>query len=175
MFCHRFLKTPRLLLFISTEQAGFSGETLPKVVFPTVIGRPSDLDTKTGLKDTYIGNEALSNKDSLVIKYPIFYGHVHQWDYNDMEQIWHHIFYNELRVNPEEHPVLVTEPPMNSKVSREKMTQVMFEAFNVPAMYVAMQSVLSLYASGRKTGMQSSNIHDFSCIIYLISESLIIY
>merc|ERR1719217_1254681 len=33
------------------------------------------------------------------------------------------------------------------------MTQIMFETFNVPAMYVAIQAVLSLYASGRTTGI----------------------
>merc|ERR1711953_700883 len=33
------------------------------------------------------------------------------------------------------------------------MTQIMFETFNMPAMYVAIQAVLSLYASGRTTGI----------------------
>jgi len=32
------------------------------------------------------------------------------------------------------------------------MTQIMFETFNVPAMYVYIGAVLSLYASGRMTG-----------------------
>jgi len=70
-----------------------------------------------------------------------------------MEKIWHHTFYHGLRVQPHDHPVLLTEAALNPKQNRERMLQIMFETFYVPALYISMQAVLSLYAAGRTTGI----------------------
>jgi centractin len=52
-----------------------------------------------------------------------------------------------------QHPVLLTEAPLNPRRNREHAAQVLFETFNVPALYVSVQAVLALYASARVTGL----------------------
>ena len=73
------------------------------------------------------------------------------WD--DMEKLWHYTLYNELKVNPEEHPIILTETALNPKQNREHITKIMFEKFNIPCLYVSMQEICALYASGRTTGV----------------------
>ena len=134
-------------------KAGYSGDDAPRSIFPSVLGRPKSLKTVAGFqnKDYYVGDEACAKSGILNLRYPIERGVFQNWD--EMEKIWHHTFFNELHDDPTEHPVLLTEPLLNSKSSREKSIQIMFEAFNVPSFYIANQCVLSLYSSGSTDGI----------------------
>jgi len=101
--------------------------------------------------EVYVGEEAMQKRGVLRFGHPIEHGIVKNWD--DMEKVWHHTLYSELKVSPEEHPILMTEAPLNPKENREKMTQIMFEVFNVPCLYVSVQAVLALYSNGRTSGV----------------------
>lgn len=134
-------------------KAGLAGHDAPQAVFPAVVGRPKAKGVMlgAGTKEEFIGDAAMARRGVLLIKYPLEHGIVTNWD--DMEKIWAHAFNAELRVDPQEHPVLLTEAPLNPKSNRERMTQVMFEVFTVPAFFANIQAVLSLYASGRTSGI----------------------
>ncbi|XP_063432245.1 actin, cytoplasmic-like [Mytilus trossulus] len=136
-------------------KAGFAGDDAPSAVIPSITGRPRHQTemVKQGYteQECFVGDDAQNKRGILKMTYPIEHGIITNWD--DMEKLWHHTFYNELRVVPEQHPVILTEAPMNPKANREKMTEFFLESLNAPAFYVAIQAVLSLHASGRTTGI----------------------
>ena len=101
------------------------------------------------MKDSFVGEEAISNRSILTLKRPIEKGIVTNWD--DMEKIWHHTFYDRLKVAPEEANIFCTEKMMGPKANRERMTQIMFETFNVSKFFVSMQCSLALFSNGKIT------------------------
>mmetsp|Transcript_109742 Transcript_109742/g.171681 ORF Transcript_109742/g.171681 Transcript_109742/m.171681 type:complete len:380 (-) Transcript_109742:32-1171(-) len=133
-------------------KAGLSGMEAPSAVFPAVIGRPRHGSAMAGSehKEEYIGDNAITKRGVLSIHYPVEHGIVKDW--NDMEKVWNHTFIDQLRINPEDHAVLVTEAPMNPLKNRERMVEMLFEKFCVPAAYVVIQAVMSLYSVGKTTG-----------------------
>ena len=133
-------------------KAGFAGEDKPKTTFPTIActaktpfvnGRPCP--------SLYVGSEGEHLSGLVNTDFPIRHGLVTNWEY--MEKIWWQTFFNELCVDPEKTPVLLSEPAFNPKGNRMKMTEIMFESFHVPSMNISPQPVLSLYANGCNTAI----------------------
>lgn len=136
-----------------TIKAGFAGQDTPRCFFPSYVGRPKHVRAMAGAAegDRFIGRRAQELRGLLRIKYPMEHGVVTDWE--DMERIWSHMYTDELKTLSEEHPVLLTEAPLNPRRNREVAAQIFFETFNVPALYTSVQAILSLYSSGRTTGV----------------------
>jgi actin len=97
-------------------KAGFAGEEDPCAVFHSIVGRIKDESAIQGVQheSEYIGDEVIAKRGILNLSYPITAGIVESWE--DMEKVWHHTFYNELRVDPAEAVgVVITEAPFTYK------------------------------------------------------------
>lgn len=115
------------------------------IIFHCSIGRPKHVRVMAGALegDLFVGPKAEEYRGLLSIRYPMEHGIVTDW--NDMERIWSYIYSkDQLSTFSEEHPVLLTEAPLNPRQNREKAAEIFFETFNVPAWFVSMQAVLSL-------------------------------
>ncbi|EWC91068.1 hypothetical protein PFNF54_00035 [Plasmodium falciparum NF54] len=132
-------------------KSGFAGEDIPSLVFPSYVGRPKYKRVMAGAVEgnIFVGNKAEEYRGLLKVTYPINHGIIQNW--NDMENIWIHV-YNSLKINSDEHPILLTEAPLNPQKNKEKIAEVFFETFNVPALFISMQAILSLYSCGKTNG-----------------------
>jgi len=132
---------------------GFAGNCEPQYIVPTVIatqegkGAQKAATQKKGVEDLdfYIGDEALANSKTYDIFYPVRHGQIDNWTH--MEYFWEQAIFKYLRCEPEDHYFLLTEPPLNAPENREYTAEIMFETFNVPGLYIAVQAVLALAAS----------------------------
>jgi actin len=98
-----------------------------------------------------IGDAAEANRGTLSLTCPIENAIVTNWD--DMESIWRHTLDKELRVDPKERVVLLTDNPFTSKTDRDKTAQIMFESFNVEGFHFATDCVMAAYTTGNTTGV----------------------
>lgn len=140
---------------------GFAGNCEPQYIIPSVIATPDGKKTGGGIAagrstsqakkkgiddlDFYIGDEALAHSKTYGVHNPIRHGQVDNWTH--MERFWEHCIFKYLRSEPEDHYFLLTEPPLNQPENREYTAEIMFETFNVPGLYIAVQAVLALAAS----------------------------
>ncbi|KAF5445390.1 hypothetical protein F2P56_034441, partial [Juglans regia] len=161
-----------------TCKAGYAGEDAPKAVFPSVVGaidqmevddlektennsgsvdskntaRTVDSDKTKAKRKLYVGSQSLRfRRDGMEVLSPIKDGVVVDWDIVD--SIWDHAFRECLLIDPKEHPMLLAEPSSNTQQQRERMTELMFEKYKVPALFLAKNAVLTSFASGRATSL----------------------
>ncbi|KAK4510576.1 uncharacterized protein ATC70_005007 [Mucor velutinosus] len=85
--------------------------------------------------------------------YPIKNNAIVNW--KDLEECWHHILFKELNIKKSrnESPVLIAVPVQWTKLEHERITQICFENFNVPGVYIAPQPLLTLFGCGSVSGM----------------------
>lgn len=152
-----------------TCKAGYAGEDAPKAVFPSVVGSVDQMevdesdnsdknsgsvpDSKSKSKrKLYVGSQAMGyRRDHMEVLSPFKDGIVADWDI--VEHIWDHAFKECLLIDPKEHPMLLAEPCINTQQQREKAAEIMFEKYQVPALFLAKNAVLTSFASGRATSL----------------------
>lgn len=149
----------------STLKAGFAGSSKPKVVVGTKVGRAKHMrimpggalesdQGPTGPSSVFVGRKLDDHRGSFILEYPMDKGHVVDGGWDAMESLWEHVYSQpNLNAKMEDHPALLTEAPLNPRQHRDKVAEIFFETFRAPALFFAPPAVLSLYASGRTTGV----------------------
>lgn len=145
----------------SSVKAGFAGGSKPKVVVGTKVGRTKHMrimpggaleSEQEGPSSVFVGQKLDEHRGAFFLEYPMDKGAVVDGRWDAMEKVWEHTF-SSLNAQIEEHPALLTEAPLNPRSNRDQTAEIFFETFRCPALFFAPQGVLSLYASGRTTGV----------------------
>ncbi|GET86945.1 actin-like protein, putative [Leishmania tarentolae] len=135
------------------SRAGFGGEKGPRLDVPTLVGYPRhrSIAMAAGMNEQEVGEEALLKQGILDVHHPIRDGFINDW--GDVEKLWSHLFFNELRVSPETHCFLMTQPVNTPAAQRERTLEIMMETFHAHSLYLGTSQVLSLYSYGLSTGL----------------------
>ena len=146
---------PNIIIDLGTGycKSGFSTDEIPSSIISCLVGKPKYASGRVGFdkKKFFVGKEASAISGVLNINNPVSEGVINNWD--DIEKLLGYIFSSELKIDPNEYNILLTETPMNPKENKEKLAQIMFENFNVQRCYIALESLLSLFSAGKDTGI----------------------
>ncbi|XP_053226636.1 actin-like protein 7A [Podarcis raffonei] len=146
-------------------KCGFAGELKPSHVVSSTVGKHIQETAKTGdnRKETFVGRELRDAGIPLKLVNPLRHGIIVDWD--TVQDMWEYLFLKEMKIRPEEHAVLVSDPPLSPTTNREKYAEMLFESFCTPAMHIAYQSRLSMYSYGKTSGLVVESGHGVSYVV----------
>jgi len=136
-------------------KVGYAGQNFPEHIFPSMVGRPimrfEEEFKDIKLQDIMCGDAAAEHRSMLEVTYPVDQGIVRNWE--DMRHLWDHTFNERMQIDPKDHRILLTEPPMNPRENSLRMYENMLEKYGFAGCQVAIQAMLVLYAQGLLTGV----------------------
>lgn len=136
-------------------KCGYAGENFPSFMFPSMVGRPlmryEEEAKDVVLKDIMCGDECAEQRAMLEVNYPVENGIVRNWA--DMKHLYDYTFFERMKIEPKDHKIMLTEPPLNPRENKKRMLETMFETYNFGFAKVQIQAMLVLYAQGLLSGV----------------------
>ncbi|XP_035166845.1 actin-like protein 7A [Oxyura jamaicensis] len=139
-------------------KCGFAGEPWPSHIVSPAGNHVQE--TKGKQEETFIGKVLQNTCIPLKLISPLTHGIVVDW--KSVQDILECIFQTEMQIQPEDHAVLMSVPPLCSTADNKKYVEMMFEGFHVPAVHLAYQSQLSMYSYGKTSGLVVESGHGAS-------------
>ncbi|VEL32466.1 unnamed protein product [Protopolystoma xenopodis] len=130
-------------------RGGFAGEDSPKIDIPSVIGIIPEQEKKP--KRVMAGHNIMVANEKMELSNFMKDGLIEDFDHFENVVDYMVKFLTPTEIT--EHPILFSEPAWNTKAKREKVTEILFEKFKIPAFYVAKNAALTCFANGRHTGL----------------------
>ncbi|NXX60136.1 ACL7A protein, partial [Scopus umbretta] len=157
-------ETKAVVIDIGTAyfKCGFAGDPWPSCVVSSTVGKPLQ-ETGSNQKETFVGRELQNTSVPLTLINPVRHGIVVDW--NCVQDTLEHIFQTEMKIQPEDHAVLVSVPPLCSITDKERYAEMMFEGFHMPAVHIAYQSHLSMYSYGKTSALVVESGHGASHVV----------
>ena len=146
----------------SSARIGYAGADQPQAHFQSAVGKEGDAPSSSSSSSSNKSSSSSSStsgyqhdlshfREGMSVEYPVKDGLITDWD--AYESIWRHSLGQYTRADTRETPMIIAEKPYNPPENRLKLTELMFEKFNIPALFLAKDAVLACYACGRTTGL----------------------